>query len=379
MKILLVAIPNHHFFQWVKQLKDSGFEVYWFDITDGAGFVEKISWVTQYNGWKLKLDYPFRYKIKKSIPRIYPILEKFTTNKVENVFEKLVSEIKPDLIHCFEMQLAGLPIISVMQKNAIPFIYSSWGSDLFDYENLGVSKSDAKTFLKRVDFLITDCLRDFEIAKTLGFQNKFLGVFPGNGGINIEKQFIQKIENRNLIAIKGYQDGVGNALAVLKAIEISSISDAFSFLIFSADKSVVKYIDNSEFFKSKNKEIHSRNAFISNQLLLQKFGECLIYIGNSISDGMPNTLLEAMGMGVFPIQSNPGNVTEEVISNGINGFLIQDPNDSEEIATHIQNALADLLLLDIAKKYNINFIEQNYNRINLKDKIVSLYLGIAEI
>jgi hypothetical protein len=28
---------------------------------------------------------------------------------------------------------------------------------------------------------------------------------------------------------------------------------------------------------------------------------------------MPNALLEAMGMGAFPIQSNPGKVSEEVI------------------------------------------------------------------
>ncbi|WP_258929477.1 hypothetical protein [Flavobacterium davisii] len=48
MKILLVSIPNHHFFQWANQLKNSGYQVHWFDITDGAGFADKISWVKQY-------------------------------------------------------------------------------------------------------------------------------------------------------------------------------------------------------------------------------------------------------------------------------------------------------------------------------------------
>ena len=47
MKILMVAIPNHHFFQWVNQLEQAGHEVYWFDITDGAGFSNKIKWVKQ--------------------------------------------------------------------------------------------------------------------------------------------------------------------------------------------------------------------------------------------------------------------------------------------------------------------------------------------
>jgi hypothetical protein len=58
------------------------------------------------------------------------------------------------------------------------------GSDLYDYQNLGLLKQ--KQFsLNRVDYLITDCQRDFNIAKNLGFTN-FLGVFSGNGGIEIE-------------------------------------------------------------------------------------------------------------------------------------------------------------------------------------------------
>jgi hypothetical protein len=40
--------------------------------------------------------------------------------------------------------------------------------------------------------------------------------------------------------------------------------------------------------------------------------QSVLHIGNSISDGMPNALLEAMGMGAFSIQSNPGKVSEEV-------------------------------------------------------------------
>jgi glycosyltransferase involved in cell wall biosynthesis len=109
---------------------------------------------------------------------------------------------------------------------------------------------------------------------------------------------------------------------------------------------------------------------------LKKFGNCLLYIGNSSSDGMPNSLLEAMGMGVFPIQSNPGNATEEVIYNGINGYLIQNPDDSLEIANHIQNVLSNTNLLENAKAYNTKFIEDNYNRKILRDKIISIYNNI---
>lgn len=378
MKILMIAIPNHHFFQWVNQLKESSYEVYWFDITDGAGFVEKINWVKQFSGWKLKWNYPFRYKIKKYIPKLHSLLEKVTVNTTETVFENIISKIQPDVVHCFEMQLAGLPILSVMNSNKIPFVYSSWGSDLFNYQNLGVTLAEAKFFLERVDYLITDCNRDFQIAQKLGFTNNFLGVFPGNGGIVIETSYIESLNNRKTICIKGYDDGVGKAVLVLKAIELIPLDNTIAFLIFSADEIVANYIKNSDYFKLKKVEIISRNSFLTNKLLLQKFGSCLVYIGNSSSDGMPNSLLEAMGMGVFPIQSNPGNVTKEVVANGINGYLIQNPDDVSEIANHLMNVLQNEILLKNSKKHNVQFIAAHYNRIQLKDKIVSLYKTILQ-
>lgn len=373
MKILLVAIPNHHFFQWTNQLKKSGYQVYWFDITDGAGFVEKINWVQQFNGWKLKWKYPFRYRIKKQFPKIYSFLEKITVNRVEVVFENILNEIQPDIVHCFEMKLSGLPILSVMNKHKIPFVYSSWGSDMYAYQNLGVSTVQLKSFLNRIDYLITDCNRDFQIAQQLGFTNQFLGVFPGNGGIEIESTYIQPINNRKTICVKGYDDGVGKAILVLKAIESIKFDSITDFLIFSADELVEDYVKKSEYFKQKKVEVISRKSFLPNKFLLQKLGSCLLYIGNSICDGMPNSLLEAMGMGAFPIQSNPGKVTEEVITHGMNGFLIEDPKDVKAISSFIKTAVEDQEFREKSQGYNISFVEKNYNRAMLQKQIIDLY------
>lgn len=373
MKILLVSIPNHHFFQWTNQLKESGFDVYWFDITDGAGFVEKINWVKQFHGWKLRWKYPFRYRIKKHFPKLYFLLGKIISYKTEVVFETIIKEIQPDIIHCFEMKLAGLPILSIMKENKIPFIYSSWGSDMFDYKNLGVTIIDAKSFLRRVDYLITDCKRDFKIAQQLGFVNQFLGVFPGNGGIEIENNFIMPVRDRKTICIKGYDDGVGKALVVIKAIESIQFDPQIDFLIFSADENVVVHLENSDFFKQKKVEIIPRNSFLVNKLLLQKFGSCLLYIGNSISDGMPNSLLEAMGMGAFPIQSNPGNVASEVIKDGTNGYVISHPLNTSITAQLIKSAIDNQESRILAQKSNIDFIAKNYSRNKLQKEIVELY------
>ncbi|KAF2325946.1 MAG: glycosyltransferase [Flavobacterium nitrogenifigens] len=376
MKILMVAIPNHHFFQWVNQLKDSGHEIYWFDITDGGSKVERISWVYQIKGWKQRFKFPFRQGIKSKMPRLYKMIQKIRERDVKVVFEKVIEDIKPDIIHCFEMKLAGMPILDVLEKkDNIKFIYSSWGSDMYAYQELGLSKNEVESFFKRVDFLVTDCKRDYKIACENGFKNTFLGVFPGNGGIYFEKGFIKETADRNIILIKGYEDGVGKAIKVIESLELvsSDLLQDLKIVVYSADLKVKKRIEESSFLNSLDIRILGRNKFISNEELLKIMGKSIIHIGNSISDGMPNVLLESMGMGAFPIQSNPGNVTEEVVKNGINGFIIKQPLDSLAIAKLIENAIKNIELRTSAQEYNTNFIAENYNRKDLEKSIVQLY------
>ena len=374
MKILFVSIPNHHFFQWANQLKDAGHEVHWFDITDGAGFSSKINWIQQHNGWKLRWNFPGRYFLKRKFPSIYQFINRFNTHKTTTVFNNLVTTLQPDIIHCFEMNLSGIPIVSVLEQHAsIPLIYSSWGSDLYDFKSFGLSEAIVKQFLQRVTYLITDCKRDCQLALSYGFTNTFLGVFPGNGGIAFRPKVILPTEERNIILVKGYEDGVGKALHVLEAIQELGlfILQNYKIVVYSADQKVVDFIATSRFYESA--EVFERNQYIPNEAILEFMGKSVIHIGNSVSDGMPNSLLEAMGMGSFPIQTNPGGATEEIILHGKNGFLISNPFDIDEISKLIHSALTNEDLRKVAHEYNVSFINENYNRVTLQPKIVALY------
>ena len=375
MKILMVAIPNHHFFQWVNQLENAGHEVFWFDITDGGPNSPRIKWVTQIKGWKLKWDFPFRSTIKKRFPKLYKVIKNVNENNTTKAFKKTLDSIKPDIVHCFEMQLAGLPILPIMAENTIPLIYSSWGSDIFYFKQLGISKQQLQHFYNRVNYLITDCNRDFKLATTNGFNNIFLGVFPGNGGLNIVNSKIEIASKRKTILIKGYDDGVGKASIVLKALALISkeLMADYQIIIYSADNGIQEQIDSSKTLSMLPITVHSRYHFIQNKELLELMGNSCIHIANSISDGMPNALLEAMSMGAFPIQSNPGKVTEEVITHGENGYLISNPLDVEEIESHIIKALENELLRTSAQEFNVKFMQKHYKRTTLQPKIERLY------
>jgi glycosyltransferase involved in cell wall biosynthesis len=379
MKILLVAIPNHHFFQWVNQLKDSGYEVFWFDVSDGGLAVDKISWVKQIKSWKLKWDFPMRHVIKSHFPNCYKQIQKFNERGITVVFEKIIQEIHPDIVHCFEMNLSGLPILNVMNKyKKINFLYSSWGSDMFYFKEHGIQKTQVANFLERVDYLITDCKRDYSIAVLNGFKNKFIGVYPGNGGITFATDFMQTVKKRNVILVKGYESFGCKASKVIEALQLVPLTllQNFEIVIYSADEIIIEKIKKNAFFDNLKLKIYSRAIFIANEDLLKVMGKTSIHISNNISDGMPNTLLESMGMGAFPIQSNPGNASEEVISHGVNGYLITDPLDCVAIAVLIESAIHNQELRAKAQEYNVNFIAEKYNRARLKNEIVEIYQDV---
>lgn len=379
MKILLVSISNHHFFQWANQLEQAGHEVYWFDILDGGPNSDKLPWVTQIKGWKLRWDFPFRQTIKAKFPRCYKSIQKVNEREITAVFDRLINKVKPDLVHCFEMQLAGFPILSVLQKhNKIKFVYSSWGSDLYYFKEQGSSDRQVRTFLERVDYLITDCFRDYQIAVATGYRNIFLGVFPGNGGIDYPVKLVQSIKNRPLILIKGYESFGCKASTIIAALQLVPVVlfDTFEIVIYSADAVIIDQIKNARLFKTVKHRIIPRTTFLDNKEMLKMMGLASIHISNNISDGMPNTLLESMGMGAFPIQSNPGNVSAEVITHGVNGYLIDNPLDEIEIANWIEKAIMDTVLRLKAQDCNTKQIQEQYSRAALKDKVCELYLDI---
>src|SRR5690606_12404033 len=106
------------------------------------------------------------------------------------------------------------------------------------------------------------------------------------------------------------------------------------------------------------------------QNLIKLMGRSLIYIGNSSSDGTPNTLLEAIIMGAFPIQSNPGEATEELITHKFNGLLIEEPQDYENIAELLKEALNNSELRREAIAWNFQNIKPELERELVKQKVL---------
>jgi glycosyltransferase involved in cell wall biosynthesis len=258
----------------------------------------------------------------------------------------------------------------------LKWIYSCWGTDLFYFKNIKRHNSKIKKVLTRVTYLHTDCERDYKIALTLGFKGKYLGVIPGGTGYKLKEyeRYKLALSERKVILVKGYEHLFGRGLNIVKALEqLKEITLNYEVAVFGGHQSVIDYVEKNQ-LKFK---VFTRHE-LSHDELMQLMGRSILYIGNSISDGMPNTVLEAIVMGVFPIQSNPGNATSEIIIDGENGFLIKDPENSQEIKQHISRAIGNLQLLSDANAINSQIAKERLDYDCNKKKVIGLYHNIEK-
>ncbi|MDP5076904.1 MAG: glycosyl transferase family 1, partial [Nonlabens sp.] len=96
MKILLVSMNSIHFRRWSDQLRNSGHELYWFDILD-QGYAPSMDYMTQITSWKKGfLKKRGRTFIKNRLPRLYNALVHKYDTPVDIAFAKALQEIQPD-------------------------------------------------------------------------------------------------------------------------------------------------------------------------------------------------------------------------------------------------------------------------------------------
>jgi glycosyltransferase involved in cell wall biosynthesis len=99
-------------------------------------------------------------------------------------------------------------------------------------------------------------------------------------------------------------------------------------------------------------------------------GRARVALAVNVTDGTPNTMLEAMIMGAFPVQSDTIS-TREWLRNGENGFLVP-PEEPEAVAAALREALTNDALVDRAMAVNERLTEQ-VGRDVVQPRIVRMY------
>jgi glycosyltransferase involved in cell wall biosynthesis len=91
-----------------------------------------------------------------------------------------------------------------------------------------------------------------------------------------------------------------------------------------------------------------------------------VSVSPSVHDGTPNSLIEAMACGCFPVAGDIESV-REWITDGENGLLC-DPTNPDSIARAILRALKDQGLRDKSREINLQLVNEraDYDKVMLK-------------
>ncbi|CAL65548.1 glycosyltransferase [Christiangramia forsetii] len=379
MKILMVSMFSIHFFRWAEQLRDTNHEVYWIDVFDSNTYVKSIDFIEQTVGWRNRWNYPGRYLLKSKAPGLNKFLNKFNQRDLKSILEEKIKEIKPEIVHSFVLQSATFSILPVMRNfPEIKWVYSAWGNDLFYRQNFDEDLKNIKETLPEIDYMFADCSRDYLLAKDFGFKGRYLGTNPTGGGYKLEEyeNFISTFEERKGIIIKGYQGKLGRCNRVLEGLmSIKSELKEYRITVYGANKEVFEFAKKSGLLEWDNFEVKYN---LTQTAVLKLMGNSRISVGNSISDGLPNTLLEAIIMNSFPIQSDPGGATSELIAHEKNGFLIDDPEDYKEIGDLISRAINDPAFMKKAIRHNTERIKPFLDRDYIKNQVLKQYRSIEK-
>ena len=157
-----------------------------------------------------------------------------------------------------------------------------------------ITATEVPSVLNRIDYLITDCKRDFKIAIENGFKGSFLGIFPGGGGFKTMDVDLNK--KLDFFLVKGYENELGKAVNVIKALNNIAKKREVTVKVFGACNTFKELIKNIELCESLKIDVYDH---ISHYKVLKMMKEATFYVGNSLSDGMPNTMLEAIKLWLY--------------------------------------------------------------------------------
>jgi hypothetical protein len=251
-----------------------------------------------------------------------------------------IQDVQPDIVHALRVPYEGMLAASALEGlvSRPPFYVSIWGNDFtLHAPSTPLMGYYTRKTMKAVHALHADCERDVRLAQTwgLGVDIPTL-VAPGNGGIRGDVFYppLKPVTNPVIINPRGFRAYVKNE-AFFKSIPLVLEKRSDARFICSSMQGEAQALQWMKDLKIDHAV--QLNPPLSHTQMGDVFRGAQIVVSPSIHDGTPNSLLEGMACGCFPIAGDLESI-REWITPGQNGLLV-DANNPQSIADAILIAL----------------------------------------
>ncbi|MEW6716048.1 MAG: glycosyltransferase family 4 protein [Chloroflexota bacterium] len=272
--------------------------------------------------------------------------------------KELILDIQPNLVHALRIPYEGmLATLALQALPEMPLLISVWGNDFtLHARSTPLTMHYTRQVMRRATALHTDCRRDVRLAHEWGFaQAKPAVVLPGGGGVQLDIFYPSPGLPKSLTVInpRGMRGYVRND-TFFKSIPLvlgKYPRTRFVCPAMADEPQVQRWVDGLGIRRAvdllpRQSRTQMADLFCSSQVVASI----------TTHDGIPNTLLEAMACGCFPIVGDILSL-REWITHGENGFLV-DPGDVKRLAEAICLALGDEALRQRAARHNLQQVAE---------------------
>jgi len=303
----------------------------------------------------------------KVLARLRDLLNPFAVAIQQRKVRQIIRRIQPDLVHAMRIPFEGILAARALEGEPFPLLVSVWGNDftLFAAESPEIARLTRRA-MGRADALHPDCERDLHLARDYGLDaQKPFAVLPGNGGVRTDVFRLGVIDPdlRRRWGIPADAQVVLNPRGVKPYIRTDTFFQAIPLIL--AENPNVHFLgammEGNSVAEGWTERLQIERSFtalpfVTHDEMAQLFRLATVTASPADHDGTPNTLLEAMSCGTFPVAGNIESVREWIVS-GENGLLF-DQADPAALASAILEALRNEALRGAAVPLNQTLIAE---------------------
>jgi glycosyltransferase involved in cell wall biosynthesis len=389
MRILFVGFPySVHAAHWISLVADQGWDLHFFPSQDNPYLHPELRNLTFWSGFSRRrlpgVDPSVRiaglWPYERGTNLLYRSLSRLAPRGLDRAewLAWVIRMLKPDIVHSMEFQHAGYLTLDAKSRSnrAFPrWLASNWGCDIHLYGRLTEHREKITALLRECDYYSCECHRDVRLARQLGFKGEVLPVAPNSGGVDLAgiAAFGQvgPPSSRRVIAVKGYHRHMHRAQVALRALALTAdVLGGYKIRLYSVEPREIVATQAEVISQETGLNIELMPP-VSHDEMLRLHGSARLSISLSLSDGICTSMLEAMAMGSFPIQSWTA-CADEWIEDGASGFLVP-PEDPHAVAGRIRKAVLSDQLVDMAAARNESTIRARADRSLIREVVIRDY------
>ena len=275
--------------------------------------------------------------------------------------QRLIDRYQPDLVHAMRIPFEG---IAAGALTGPPVIVSVWGIDftLIAGQSRTMARATRRALAKPA-VLHCDCERDATLARHWGFPGgRPIWVVPGNGGVDRSIFHPGPSKLRSRLQIPGQSPIILNPRRLREYVRTQTFFTALAPVLRTFPQAHVvcpgmagsRYAERLVTDAGLDRTRVHLMPTLDHRLMADAFRASRVSVSLSEHDGTPNSLLEAMACGTFPVVGDVASVREWV-HDGTNGLVVP-AQDAGLVTDALMKALRDESLIEIARKENDQLI-----------------------